>query len=288
MKNHFKKYPFFYIGLMVVGLWAATPFAMSWLVSNCDSLPFEKWGQIGDMFGATNALFSALTFLGLIITIIRQQSEIKESANQFAEQKAQLQKHHEEQKEQARKIFDEQKEQTQKNFDLEKEYLRKQVRIQNLERFENSFFNLMQVHQQKYEQDGSGIFQSTFNRIIKPSLGSQKNFQSIQQSYDGGLKFEIQTTYLSFVNTFEVIVNFIMSRKRKDRNREKYLKMYFHSITSYEKVILIYYYNFGNDFKHWDYIKFFLFKGLTKHQLGDPDHAPLLDPNVEDLLGKII
>lgn len=60
-------------------------------------LDYEKSGQFGDQFGAVNALFSGLAFLGLIVTItfqtrdLRLQTEaLKLQIEEFKEQKEEM------------------------------------------------------------------------------------------------------------------------------------------------------------------------------------------------------
>ena len=53
----------------------------------------EKWdvrGQMGDMFGAANALFSALAFSGLLIAIFAQSRELRLQGEQLALQRVEL------------------------------------------------------------------------------------------------------------------------------------------------------------------------------------------------------
>lgn len=82
---------------------------------------WEQRGQFGDLFGVVNALFSGLAFAGLIITI-RQQHQDLEYQKQAIEQTNQ-----------------EMRSQT-KEFDKQNETLR-------IERFENTFFKMLEVQQ---------------------------------------------------------------------------------------------------------------------------------------------
>ena len=60
---------------IVVELWA-----LNWRYLAHD----DKRGSFGDMFGAVNALFSGLAFAGIIIAILLQRQEMKESRMEFA------------------------------------------------------------------------------------------------------------------------------------------------------------------------------------------------------------
>src|SRR5690606_20853252 len=70
-------------------------------------------GTIGDMFGSINALFSGLALAGIILTILLQRNEL------------QLQR--------------EELKQTRKEFETQNETLK-------LQRFENTFFSLLNLH----------------------------------------------------------------------------------------------------------------------------------------------
>lgn len=77
-------------------------------------------GEFGDMFGAPNALFSGLAFLGVIVAILLQKQEL-------GLQRQELQ-------------------QTREEFAGQKEQLRLQVDTLNKQTFENTFFHLLSLH----------------------------------------------------------------------------------------------------------------------------------------------
>lgn len=60
--------------LLIIGMWTLSAF----LLYNDDDR-----GTFGDMFGAVNALFSGLAFLGLILAIILQYQELKEQRREI-------------------------------------------------------------------------------------------------------------------------------------------------------------------------------------------------------------
>lgn len=82
---------------------------------------WEKRGQFGDLFGAVNALFSGLAFAGLIITI-RQQHKDLEYQRQTIEQ-------------------------TNREMQNQTEEFNKQNKTMKIERFENTFFKMLEVQQ---------------------------------------------------------------------------------------------------------------------------------------------
>lgn len=86
-------------------------------------------GTFGDQFGAVNALFSGLAFAGLIYTIILQRRDLELQRNDLALQRQEL--------ELTRKEMEEQT----AEFEKQNETLR-------IQRFENTFFNMLSQFQE--------------------------------------------------------------------------------------------------------------------------------------------
>lgn len=64
------------IGLLIVVLWVGVPWAVvHWIVPESN---ITHAGQMGDMFGVVNALFSGLAFAGIIVTLIMQRDEMRD------------------------------------------------------------------------------------------------------------------------------------------------------------------------------------------------------------------
>lgn len=51
-----------------------------------------SYGEYGDIYGGLNTLFTGLAFVGLVVTIILQHQELKETRNEFKEQTKQFEK----------------------------------------------------------------------------------------------------------------------------------------------------------------------------------------------------
>ena len=94
--------------LLVFGLWIGTFFYFQ-------SFENEDRGTFGDMFGTVNSLFSGLAFAGIVITILLQKKELSLQRKEL-------------------KL-------TRKEFSLQNDTLQ-------LQRFENTFFNLLKIHHQ--------------------------------------------------------------------------------------------------------------------------------------------
>lgn len=70
------------IGFSVLGVCLIL---LIWAISGAVLFQYGERGSFGDMFGAVNALFSGLAFLGIIIAIVIQYQELRES--RIAQQK---------------------------------------------------------------------------------------------------------------------------------------------------------------------------------------------------------
>lgn len=78
-----------YMGLLFLGIFSVWAFITCYLIPYIASqIPDDTkagFGQVGDSFGAVNALFSGLAFGGIIITLIMQKEELKLQRDQLAE-----------------------------------------------------------------------------------------------------------------------------------------------------------------------------------------------------------
>lgn len=93
---------------------------LSWLGVSCLFDDSEERGTFGDQFGAINALFSGLAFAGLIYTILLQHEELGLQRQELADTRDELKG--------------------------QKEEAEKQNAIMKKQQFENTFFQLLQVH----------------------------------------------------------------------------------------------------------------------------------------------
>lgn len=110
-------WPLILLSVGVIGLFA---FSWWWLATIINDP--EKQGQFGDQFGAVNALFSGLAFAGLIFTIILQKKELALQREELSQTKDELRG--------------------------QKEQLAEQNKTLKIQRFENTFFHMMELQQQ--------------------------------------------------------------------------------------------------------------------------------------------
>lgn len=80
---------------------------IGWLVIDCYFPKFNQTGTFGDKFSAINSLFSGLAFAGVIATLWMQKEDLKIQQKEFEEQ----------------------------------------MKIQNIQRFENTLFNMLSIQQ---------------------------------------------------------------------------------------------------------------------------------------------
>ena len=126
-------------------------------------LPFDKEqrGTFGDQFGAVNALFSGLAFAGLIYTIILQRHDLKLQRRDLLYQRREL-------------------ELTRKEMEDQTAEFEKQNETLKIQRFENTFFNMLsqfqevvnslsisaQINGENVDLSGREAFQTLFEGAI--------------------------------------------------------------------------------------------------------------------------
>jgi len=110
-------WPLIILSVGVVGL-----FALSWWWIDNNFSDSAEQGQFGDQFGAVNALFSGLAFAGLIFTIILQKKELSLQREELT--------------------------QTREELKGQKEQLEEQNKTLKVQRFENTFFQMLTQFQE--------------------------------------------------------------------------------------------------------------------------------------------
>ena len=120
-----------------------------WIDSNIDCI--ESRGQFGDKFGAVNALFSGLAFAGLIFTIILQKKELALQREELT--------------------------QTRDELKGQKEQLEEQNKTLKIQRFENTFFNMLS----QFQEVVSGItYTEDFGQKTKEYKGRELFYEGFE------------------------------------------------------------------------------------------------------------
>lgn len=120
----------------------------------------EKRGQFGDMFGFIGALFSGLAFAGLIVTMLQQREDLQNQKDEIKLQRQDLEAQTE-----ALRLQKEEIAQTNKE-------LKEQNKTIMLQRFENTFFNMLDMQQKilnelRYLQTGDFVLEHVGRKAIK-------------------------------------------------------------------------------------------------------------------------
>lgn len=191
------------IFILVLGGWR---FYWYWIESNYSG--HEARGLFGDMFGALNALFTGLAFGGLIVTILLQSQELKLQRRELKE--------------------------TRKEFNQQNQTL-------SLQRFENTFFNLLRLHSEILDSlkinikktknhvlenetnfKGREFFNIIYDKLFKPRLNIEfkgDNLELLEYRYVELFELikEPLTTYLrSFHRLFRYVAHSdLISQKQR-------------------------------------------------------------------------
>ena len=168
--------PFVLLAVFVVLMWWFTPVIVIWMHGDQD---FTKLGAFGDAFGAINALFSGLAFVGLFYAILLQRAELEAQRQELAE---------------TREVLKSQKQEA----ETQNNTLARQT-------FENMFFQLLRQHSELIGtlsgqrngqlQLGRWHFEETFHNLLRGyqtkannALGSMKLIEEVLQDMNLALE----------------------------------------------------------------------------------------------------
>ena len=251
-------------GIGVLIVWAAT-FLLYYFIDD-----EAKQGQFGDMFGAANALFSGLAFAGLIITLIQQREELSLQRNELK--------------------------QTRKEFEDQNKTMKRQ-------RFENTFFNLMSLHQNitdnlEYKKNGF-TFKGDYTTITVKGREIFKEIYSKKFDYAFGIKyrggnakallhdgtFDVINHYLHF---FEGILKFIDESDLLEENeRQQYTIMLRNTLSDDERYTIFYYFVAHGGWHKDKAEKYGLFYGIEKSNSGVKENYDTFEPSAYEYNGRM-
>jgi hypothetical protein len=210
-----KATPYILLGLVFV-LWGGC-----WVVVPLMYCPPEGSGTFGDMFGAVNALFSGLAFVGLIYTILLQREDLKLTQDELRGQK-------------------------------------EEFRTQNItlkrQRFESMFFNMLAIHSNivkdlRYDRVvfGTKKFHTGIDALVgivddygRELVGYHDSLPEHRKAHEEvfGKSYNIISPYLqSLIALHESII----SAKFKKKAKERYCRILASYISSAERNALYYY-----------------------------------------------
>lgn len=185
-----------------------------------NSLDGTEKGVFGDMFGASNALFTGLSFTGLIITILLQSRELKDTRNE----------------------------------------VRKQGDMLAIQRFENTFFTLISCHHQIVADLRSNSYsvkngvknytyyegRSVFIQLIGLILNNVENDTSKYNSQYKKLYEGFGDKYLHYIrNLFQIIKivdenKFYNNQEINNHEKEKYISIIWNQLSDHEITLIFY------------------------------------------------
>ena len=242
----------------------------AWLITWFSLGNDPERGTFGDMFGAVNALFSGLAFIGVIFAILLQSKELKLQRKELG--------------------F------TREELKGQKLQLKAQNKTLEKRNFENTFFELLRLHNEITNSidlvDKTGIVTrgrdcfKVFHNRLKKTWG-----RNIAQ-YQGSDEAErINNTYLGFYNEyqseighyFRSLYNIVKFVDNSDvENKRLYTNLIRAQLSSYELTLL--FYNTLSDMGREKFmpliIKYSLLKTLPQSELLNPqEHIALYDSN---------
>lgn len=262
-----------YIIFIIAFFFILIIYLLSWICIDYFIADPQNRGTFGDKFGAVNALFSGLAFAGLIYTIILQRDELSL------------------QREELKQTREEMKQQTMQ--------FEEQNKIIQIQRFENTFFNMMQFLQEITQGLTITLNKTVTKKSIDPSGRQIRKFdtealdfsgkQVFEETYRDGvnLKKLIQSKGINGYNESDTvclydhyfryiyrIMKFVDNSFFEYKDRYKYMAILRSQLSRYELVWL--YYNGlsdnGNEKMKPLMEKYAMLKNLRKELIVDTDH----------------
>lgn len=192
-------------------------------------LPYDEneRGTFGDQFGAVNALFSGLAFAGLIYTIILQRHDLKLQRRDLRLQREELAL-------------------TRKEMEEQTAEFEKQNETLKIQRFENTFFNMMSQFQEVVNSlsvtarvkgeivdlDGREIFQTLFERAVIYIPNPQREGEYVgirgmkavleRHGLEGYMNSEDPTLFDHYFGLFYRILKFVRTSTLITRFEDEY------------------------------------------------------------------
>ncbi|WP_288901337.1 putative phage abortive infection protein [uncultured Sneathiella sp.] len=230
-------------------------------------LPLTERGVFGDMFGAVNALFSGVAFVGVIYAIVMQRQEIAIAKKDIAYTKT---------------IVEEQ----QKQLAIQNEETKKQI-------FETTFFQLLklftdltaQIDLQRMVKDrpvstnGKDVFPIFVKRLKQRYISMSRN-PNIENCFDKSYNEFYEIYGAEFGHYFRTIYNIIKFIDSSDIENKKFYSNIVRAQLSNSEVALL----FHNCLTHWGSEKFkpllekySLLKNLNESDICSPELKDLYD-----------
>jgi len=210
-----------FILVLVLGMWFSYPFWSYFYKDFFYNTELSEMGVFGDSYGALNTLFSALAFTGIIASIYFQQEELKATREELEATRNEM-----------------------KNQGVQFEA---QTKALNLQVFENTFFNMLKLHNDIVESmsiragNGGEINgRRGFQRLCDEYYGYRHSTMDIIFCIPGYEVFYIRNeTYLGhYFRVLYQIVNLVDSSILLEEQKGKYIDILRAQLSTYELILL--------------------------------------------------
>lgn len=200
----------------------------------------ESRGAFGDMFGAIGALFSGLAFAGLIVTMLQQREDLKNQKDEMKLQREEIELQRKDLEAQTEALRLQKEEIAQTNQELQKQRaeMEEQNKTMMLQRFENTFFNLLDMQKKivnalKYESmqgkwEGQYVFERMYRNFwdyaFNKKIGDEYMHLSKESPIEDFLKcygFALSSGQISYFDHLYRIMKFVDQASYLE-NEEKY------------------------------------------------------------------
>ena len=201
--------------------------AITTLVYSLSDKNFAVAGTIGDSFGAVNALFSGFAFAGVIVAILLQKNELELQRQELKS--------------------------TREVLNLQKEEMEAQNETNKLHRFENTFFQMLDLHHNIVEKMFANLgrgnvlegrrcftrFYSEFKRAIRPIavFPGGDELERIRDAYHNFYP-QHQTELGHYFRNLYQIIKFVNNSTVQDKKR--YTNIVRAQLSSHEQALLFY------------------------------------------------
>lgn len=233
-------------------------------------IDWQTRGTFGDSFGALNALFSGLAFAGLIVTLIMQKEELGMQREELNDAKHELH---------------------QQSLEFEK-----QNKTLNLQRFENTFFNMLNLQEtitrnlhyecsndyDTFKCDGRMVFEMfyTYNLLDFESNTRGVHMYLLFNGLHAYSKiFDIEVFDHYFRHLYRIF-KFVNESSLIDTEEERYnYACIVRSQLSEYELLMLFYNSLQEENAKFKILieKFAVFNNIRRKKLASPDHVRLYD-----------
>jgi hypothetical protein len=226
--------------LLCIGIWSGGMLLTHWYAINYFSVPKEANSPalFGDSFGAVNALISAFAFAGVIVSMYLQRKDLEMQRESIDIQRDELQ-------------------QNTKELELQRKEFENQNKTMRLQRFENTFFNMLSLQQEITNNIKSTKTKKKRDRAtltIKEEKTPCSGREVFEQYYDEANKLQTKdastiSTYINSLYHFDHyflhlyrIIKFVDESNliENEVERYKYISILRATLSRYELVFLFY------------------------------------------------